>query len=973
MNTQTSSEMLHSHVGQVVPCFSNACSDVTTTKTNKVTKEVAMQYEKDYKGMIRRLHNLYNSRFLEVFPPPIHNPYPLAITLSTMESMENVVQAMHRGILAIVQNYMSDPTLCEGYLPMDKKTMKILSDFYASSTEDRPLSKLYSDLGLWRPDVLFPSQGWHRPLNCDDSIHADFLVCEINGRYPLNAYYLSYETNKAVHTDGYTAACAGVEECKDPHEQRLPLLPVPRLKCIPHVLFQHRIGGNIGQYASTVERQDSPVDVINTYASGTASKFDHTKPIAILRRRGVKSWDSELFQESGVEVHLNDLQGQWCGDKADAGCDDHTLTTGCTSSLIRYVDPVHLVINPLDNCVYETGSSSSAAILPLSQFVLELDQQYICDNYSIGGDNAVVENGNDRMGVGVLYHILHSKECLCVNDIRTILIAHDKRLLAALTDSALMSRYLNHHDVALLQQFIVPTYLVADMGIGGGYCNSNNKKQLRDSVRAYPSNWMLKPNGGGKGIGIVFGVDCSVEEWCSLLDNDVHSQYVLQPYVQQQSFSVLCKTDATTYGVGVDFVPMTVVGLLHCAGDQFLGPGVFRASPSLSLSPTDCDTRQSRIVNLSGGNGIIIPPALFPSRLPLSTVVHSTGKGGLAGTASGMWTLPDCCCFQALSSMEPNSLWNEHQLLDVLKSLDDFGVACVQIQAYRKQKVGVGEVDQVDEVAEGRNGGCAGNDINQILIDFVHQLGGVVHLHDDSGEASSGVWDVRPIMRTPTRSILSPDIPVVPSECTSLTGGIPPDHDHATLPARSHTAEEFPLHTDCCFEEPSPRYMLLYVVRESCDSVGVDTDAATNMVATDGDGLTLLVDTSILPHVLSTDTMDVLLNTDFRFRVPLEFRKNNGRSYILGRICRYESCRSNEQSDTQVRLLWRYRSDVVLREHCSKAQVSALHELDCVLQQQSKQQPASESGGGCSKDMLNNIVFRTKLQQGSLLLLDNAR
>lgn len=144
---------------------------------------------------------------------------------------------------------------------------------------------------------------------------------------------------------------------------------------------------------------------------------------------------------------------------------------------------------------------------------------------------------------------------------------------------------------------------------------------------------------------------------------------------------------------------------------------------------------------------------------------------------------------------------------------------------------------------------------------------GILNSHSD---IEADIWDVRP------QRVLQPGT------------------------ARSHTADEFPMHTDCSFEDPPPRYVALYVVREDCT----------------GSGLSTLIDATILQRCLSRRTLRILHTTEFDIVVPREFYK--GRDTIRGRILSADK-------------LWRYRSDTIVRATCTPDQIRALDELDARL------------------------------------------
>lgn len=145
--------------------------------------------------------------------------------------------------------------------------------------------------------------------------------------------------------------------------------------------------------------------------------------------------------------------------------------------------------------------------------------------------------------------------------------------------------------------------------------------------------------------------------------------------------------------------------------------------------------------------------------------------------------------------------------------------------------------------------------------------------------------------------------------------------------ARSLTTREFPLHTDASFEEPPPRYVGLFVVQE--DSLG--------------GGQTQLLDIRKLLPLLSSTARVVLQESQFRFRVPAEFRRE--RPFIEGPIL-------SLAGDGEVTI--RYRHEVLDLEHADQAQIDAISELDGLIN-------------------LPEFVDQIFLQTGTVLLLDNGR
>ncbi len=166
-----------------------------------------------------------------------------------------------------------------------------------------------------------------------------------------------------------------------------------------------------------------------------------------------------------------------------------------------------------------------------------------------------------------------------LNDLRTIFIAHDKRLLALLSSADVLEDYLEADDVARLRRHIVPTWV---KGLA---------PEKVDEALAQPAGWLAKPPRSGKGKGIVVSSRMSPAEWRQTL-RAMPDDWVIQPFVEQQLFPI-----TAVRGSDLVTVPMRVVGLLPTLDELAFGPGLYRASPG-------------EIVNVAQG-GIILTPALM--------------------------------------------------------------------------------------------------------------------------------------------------------------------------------------------------------------------------------------------------------------------------------------------------------------------------------------------------------------------------
>lgn len=178
---------------------------------------------------------------------------------------------------------------------------------------------------------------------------------------------------------------------------------------------------------------------------------------------------------------------------------------------------------------------------------------------------------------GILKAVIASRKVPQLNDPRTILFAHDKRLLSIFQDDEIIGDYVDEQTMLLLQKHVIPTFVIAQ---------SPEKVEEAKSNR---NDWVLKPNLLGKGEQLLIGKNTSDEEWQSALSDENNAQFVLQPFIQQKKFPIQMLVDNS-----VQNLDLNVVGTLLCFDDNFLGTGIYRASPK-------------DIVNVAGGGAILFP------------------------------------------------------------------------------------------------------------------------------------------------------------------------------------------------------------------------------------------------------------------------------------------------------------------------------------------------------------------------------
>lgn len=163
------------------------------------------------------------------------------------------------------------------------------------------------------------------------------------------------------------------------------------------------------------------------------------------------------------------------------------------------------------------------------------------------------------------------------NDVRTLILVHDKRILAVLYDALIMEKYLSAEDHKFLRSYLIPTY-------------SLNTPEKRTEIIQSGKNWLLKQNSGGRGIGIYVKTECPAETWTKVIQEQ-WQDYMVQQHVEQQLFDYHGHSAPNR---------INLVGMLLCYNGQSFGPGLFRGSAE-------------SVVNVHQGRGVIFPPMISKS------------------------------------------------------------------------------------------------------------------------------------------------------------------------------------------------------------------------------------------------------------------------------------------------------------------------------------------------------------------------
>lgn len=159
-----------------------------------------------------------------------------------------------------------------------------------------------------------------------------------------------------------------------------------------------------------------------------------------------------------------------------------------------------------------------------------------------------------------------------VNDLRSVFLVHDKRILGivlAELDSLVVDHgVLSVEQAETLRRGVIPTVIPG----------SEEAQELYREDDFTKDEYIIKPIRDGRGKGILFGKDLGHEEWQSIMGTmregrpaPDQPQYVLQQVIQQPNIELLNDEG--------QFCHQHAVGSGLIADGVFVGPGMWKSSP----------------------------------------------------------------------------------------------------------------------------------------------------------------------------------------------------------------------------------------------------------------------------------------------------------------------------------------------------------------------------------------------------------
>lgn len=153
-----------------------------------------------------------------------------------------------------------------------------------------------------------------------------------------------------------------------------------------------------------------------------------------------------------------------------------------------------------------------------------------------------------------------------INDLRTVLLVHDKRFHAVLGQPEIREAVLSGEEINLLDKFYVPTYA------------AGQHPEFWEEARLNKDAWILKHRSLGKSEEIYAGVVSSQEVWDGLFVRPDLNQFVIQRWIEQPRFAGAVNGEPFN-----DYV----TGTLLFFDDNYFGPGLFRTSSFPVTNITD--------------------------------------------------------------------------------------------------------------------------------------------------------------------------------------------------------------------------------------------------------------------------------------------------------------------------------------------------------------------------------------------------
>ncbi|PHH81764.1 hypothetical protein CDD82_7934 [Ophiocordyceps australis] len=433
---------------------------------------------------------------------------PILIGKHHQSQAQKLHHALKTAITDIISRWWKDEEAkFSSRMPLDREEEDLLK-WIELQEEQGNLPKYPTRLGSWRPDFLIE--------DCQSTGGGErFRITEINARFCFNGLMHACYGQQALDDLGMEGS--GLMGAADGTE-------ASRTMSIAH---QH--------LASTHEHLNSNQW---QFLDGVLELFSPHLPLHLVKG-----------EEQGIDISMFIHAVQ-----ARLGLTPRLITP----AHLRLVADEHEASGFKLCCLVEANSASSAAGF-------------------LSPDGEVVEQIH-QVGLVLFQHELaqlgremrRQLSLRCFNDMRTVLLVHDKRMLGIVKQEL---QWLVQHNVLSPSQAAILDEGLADTILPG----SSQLHQLQRLTPAAKHDYILKPVRSGKGMGIVFGEDLSDAQWMAQLSrlgsaDSVFSQgLLLQRRITQQLYTVLLP------GWG-QVRQYALVGTYHVVNGRFVGIGIWRTN-----------------------------------------------------------------------------------------------------------------------------------------------------------------------------------------------------------------------------------------------------------------------------------------------------------------------------------------------------------------------------------------------------------
>ncbi|EGR52468.1 uncharacterized protein TRIREDRAFT_54768 [Trichoderma reesei QM6a] len=218
-------------------------------------------------------------------------------------------------------------------------------------------------------------------------------------------------------------------------------------------------------------------------------------------------------------------------------------------------------------CAVFRNLQRGAAIPDVSSLFFTSEGELVEEIYQVGLEL------HQRELLAMRPEMLREISLRCFNDMRTILLVHDKRMLGIVKQELqkqVALRVITERQAMILDRGIADTLLPGSLELNSLMMRSEANPNLRNE-------FLLKPIRSGKGDGIVFGEDLGSVEWLAALRRQMDPALGLEGSCVVQRRIVPRLYDVVLRASG-EKMRCPLIGTYHVVHGDLLGLGIWRSS-----------------------------------------------------------------------------------------------------------------------------------------------------------------------------------------------------------------------------------------------------------------------------------------------------------------------------------------------------------------------------------------------------------